>query len=256
VAAVDTVVIIRGQARTWNWIKHRVLASLDPIAGADAHWLWISPQTHTVTQESLAEDFGSRQHRIIEIAGDLSRSLNSYTSLAHYDLQALDYLDMLRPRHVIFTRPDLLLRPGLNPVTWEPLDTTEIRGWYPSRELHEGQPTTSDFYCRAGLQAGLLLAERARDPADAHHEAPTRLSLYVQRQGLKTKYCPTTGIPNMGSLASHIVRPQGIETALTNRDSVLLNDDLAWSRLSPGQQAESCRTRGIDPRDYGRRERG
>ena len=251
---IETLIIIRGQARTWNWIKDRTLASLDTVAGGSSHWLWISPQTHTVTEASLAEDFGARAHSIIWVPTAESYSRDSYTSLAHYDLQAVSLILKLAPQHVVFTRPDLLLYPKGDSSCRDSLEPREIRGWYPA--LRDGHPITSDFYCRAGASAGLILAQRGLDPA-GHRltvSPSQRLAEYILANGLYAK--PTRPLNtdiNLGSLASYIARPDNLEQALRDwgQDKVVRNSEPTWSRLRPLQQVALCHSMGIDPRDYG-----
>jgi hypothetical protein len=250
----ETLIIIRGQARTWNWIKDRTLASLDLVAGRSSHWLWISPQTHTVTEQSLAEDFGPRAHSIIWLPTSDSYSRDSYTSLAHYDLQALPLISELNPRHVVFTRPDLLLCPNTDPSCTDILEPREIRGWYPS--LSEGVPYTSDFYCRAGAEAGRILAQRGLEPVTPETSiAPAvRLGQYILARELYAQpQRPLNRDLNLGSLASYIARPDNLEQADRDwgRVQVMHNSEDTWRRLGPDQQVALCRSRGIDPRDYG-----
>ena len=248
---IETLIIIRGQARTWNWIKDRTLASLDTVAGGSSHWLWISPQTHTVTEASLAEDFGARAHSIIWVPTAESYSRDSYTSLAYYDLQAVSLILELEPQHVVFTRPDLLLFPA--PNSRDCLELREIRGWYPA--LCNGQPVTSDFYCRAGASAGLILAQRGLDPA-GHRltvSPSQRLGEYILAKGLYAK--PTSPLNkdmNLGSLASYIARPDNLEQIIRVRTSTTVtHSPPTWSQLSTEVQEALCRSKGIDPRDYG-----
>lgn len=251
---IETLVIIRGQARTWNWIKDRTLASLDSVAGGSSHWLWISPQTHTVTPASLAEDFGPRAYSIIWVPTSDSYSRDSYTSLAHYDLQAVSLILELEPQHVVFTRPDLLLYPNSDSPCRDILEPREIRGWYPA--LCDGRPVTSDFYCRAGGLAGLILAQRGLEQSSAPvtTDASQLLAEYILANGLYAK--PTRPLNtdiNLGSLASYIARPDNLEQA--DRDwgqvQVMHNSEATWCQLLPDQQVAMCRLRGIDPRDYG-----
>ena len=250
----ETLIIIRGQARTWNWIKDRTLASLDLVAGRSSHWLWISPQTHTVTEQSLAEDFGPRAHSIIWLPTSDSYSRDSYTSLAHYDLQALTLISELNPRHVVFTRPDLLLCPNTDPSCTDILEPREIRGWYPS--LSEGVPNTSDFYCRAGAEAGRILAQRGLEPVtpETSMDPAVRLGEYILARGLYARpHRPLNRDLNLGSLASYIARPDNLEQADRDwgRVQVMHNSEDTWRRLEPDQQVALCRSCGIDPRDYG-----
>jgi hypothetical protein len=251
---IETLIIIRGQARTWNWIKDRTLASLDTVAGKSSHWLWISPQTHTVTPASLAEDFGARAHSIIWVPTAESYSRDSYTSLAHYDLQAVSLILKLAPQHVVFTRQDLLLYPNSDSSCRDILEPREIRGWYPA--LCDGRPVTSDFYCRAGGLAGLILAQRGleQDSAPVTTDASQRLGEYILAKELYAKpHRPLNRDKNLGSLASYIARPDNLEQAFRDwgQVPVVRNSEPTWSQLLPDQQVALCRSRGIDPRDYG-----
>lgn len=243
---MTSLICIRGQARTWNWIKGQVIPLLDRVAGVAAHWLWISPKTSTVSEESLARDFQGRAHSIIWVSEDAPKNLDSYTSMAYYDYLALPTLLDLAPDQVIFTRPDLLLFDGQG--SREPLRPRELRGWYPS--LFEGQRVTSDFYCRAGAEAAALLMNRWLDQEiidEFKGFAQTQLAEYIVKNNL-IGHCGQDH--NRGTLANYIVRPTDLENA-PKTVPLPTNQDTNWIPLPPPLKLHWCTKYNIDPRDYG-----
>jgi len=242
----STVVSIRGHARTWNWIKHRILPVLDLVAGPDAHWIWAGPKTHTVTDEGLRADFGTRSHEIIWV--EPPPDSNSYTGPAYYDYQAWPSIRSRAPQHVILTRPDLVLwlpnderSPG-GARADEPLEAGELRGWMPTWQGDRW--ATSDFYARMGLEAANLLHHRWLRPLDVLG-ADASLGQYIVDQGI---YSTCRSEPNRGALASYIVRPGD---TIPDRPGAQTNQNTLWPTLSPLVRQRLCQRHQIDPRDYG-----
>lgn len=244
-----TVINIRGHARTWNWIKHRVLPVLDQVVGVDAHWVWTSPHTDTVSEESLALDFGARSHEIIW--ADPPADTDSYTGPAHYDRLAWPSVADKNPKWVICTRPDLLLWPipdqhlaGVARAD-EPLEPMELRGWMPARQ--DDRWVISDFYARMGREAAELMHHRI-DHVKNTLNFQSGWAQFIHDRGI---HGATQGnSPNKGALAGYLTRPDDLES-LPPEPTKHCNHNLTWSQLSEDQRRSLCQQYQIDPRDYG-----
>jgi hypothetical protein len=240
-----TIVAMRGQPRTYNYLKQHTRRILDQVYG-DYDFYWVSRQSSTVTTDEVLTFWGDHNPKLVSPAP--YKHINGQRNQSYLDWELKQHIDWTTVKEVVFIRPDVYYIPQYNEFErlrgkLEDIGDWTITGWW----INDPQlASVSDFYCQAGAGAAKRLCER--------HEADwVHLSDWIYAQQFETRSIPFNERlreqGNYSAWASRVIRP----TALPYQpppDNRLLNYDPDWDWLKKSEQQELCEQWRIDPGDY------
>jgi hypothetical protein len=278
---MTTAIIVRGNARTWNYINYHNIELFNNIYNYP-DWYIAFPATSTVTVESLTEDFRGSNLRSIQLipdqhypwnyplspGGNGQHSQEDYLNwklfIPAYWRQAwLEYMAGLAKRkyelenNIRYT--NVL---GFRPDNWfeiktenffdirKDLDTLAITHTNYSGDLSFNDWRTSDFFWRAGSAAADLYCLRYLDtyitdniPGQLIHYSEQSLPCYYQARSF------IDGRVTFGNVKEYIITPN----APFPWSPELFNNNFyktQWHELSLSERYQICVDLKIDPRDY------
>ena len=274
---MKTAIIVRGNARTWNYVKHHNIEFFNTLYNYP-DWYVAFPDTGTVTRESLIEDFQGSNVKSIQlisddcypfdrvIVGEQIKYYNSVSRTPSYWRQAwLDYAagiekrryeleNNIRYTNVLGFRPDNWfvadpkvtdyknLQIELPPMTISNTDfsgTTAFNDW-----------VTPDFIWRAGSSAADLYCMRFLDsnftdtiPNQLVHPGEHTLPCYYQARNF------IDGRRIVGHIQAQIITPNATFPWTTDsyRDNFY---KVQWHELSIEERRELCINLKISLKDY------
>jgi len=240
-----TIVAMRGQPRTYNYIKDHTRAILDQVYG-DYKFIWVTRPSSTITHEQMLEDWQGHDAEIVYADTYDNPSRNSQRDQSYLDWELRQHIAWDTVEQMVLIRPDVYYVPQHDCLSVQNIKPMTITGWWIEDPVKE---SVSDFYCQAGAQAAQLLLSR--------HEAAWReLSEWMVQQQFDTEYHPCNNVlkdrGNYASWACRVVRPTQIPLIKPEWNGVS-NYDPEWDRLQYDQRRAMCVAWNIDPRDYGLR---
>lgn len=240
-----TLVAMRGQPRTYNYLKQHTRRILDEVYG-DYDFYWVGRQSNTVDDSEVRAFWGEHNPQIIRPQAYSNK--NSQRCQSYLDWELRDHIDWDQVKELVFIRPDVYYIPPYNSFEQlkgklDNIGNWTITGWWINDPK---QASVSDFYCQAGAGAARRLCER-------HSEEWVHLSDWIYAQQFETQITPLNERlreqGNYSAWASRVVRP----TALPYQpppDNRLLNYDPDWDWLKKTEQRALCELWQIDPEDY------
>ena len=271
---MKTAIIVRGHARTWNYIKeHNINFFNNAYDYPD--WCIVFPDTGTVTRESLIQDFRGSNLRSIQLVSDSHYPFkdfdpNDYANwgfrtLAYWRQAWLDYMGGLAKRkhelqnnirytNIIGFRPDNWFTVGdgkfENSIIKKELDPMAISNINYSGDMSFNDWVTSDFIWRAGPAAADIYCMRFLDsylagsiPNQFIHFSEHVLPAYYQARNF------LDGRHTVGHIMEQIVTPNA--PLPWTKDSYNNNFyKVQWHELSIEERRQMCISLKINPKDY------
>lgn len=233
-----TIVAMRGQPRTYNWLKDHTRDILDRAYG-DYDFYWISRPSTTVSHEQILMDWQGHRPQVISAGEYQHEHNNSQRAQSYLDWELGQHIDWSQVEQMVFIRPDVYYTPADELSSIVNIGARTITGWWIEDKLRE---SVSDFYCQAGAEAARLLCNR--------HQAEWRaLSDWMVLQEFDTVRAPMQTRGNWASWACRIVRPTQIPFEQPQWGSVD-NYDPEWDQLTRREKRARCEQLAIDPKDY------
>ena len=269
---MKTAIIVRGHARTWNYVKdHNIKFFNEAYDYPD--WYIVFPDTGTVTRESLIEDFRGSNLKSIQLISDdhYPFKLFDYSDYANwgshtpaYWRQAwLDYMAGLAKRkyelennirytNVLGFRPDNWFTVGNNPFDEmrTELDPMAISNINYADHMDFNDWLTADFIWRAGAAAADIYCMTLLDsyltdgiPNQFIHFGEHSLPGYYQARNF------VDGRRTVGHIMEQIVTPNA---PLPWTDDSYNNNlyKVQWHELSIEERRQMCINLKINPKDY------
>jgi len=237
-----TIVAMRGQPRTYNYIKQHTRAILDQVYG-DYKFIWVTRPSSTITHEQMLEDWQGHDPEIVYADTYNNTSKNSQRDQSYLDWELLQHIAWDRVEQMVLIRPDVYYMPSRECSSIGNIAPMTITGWWIQDRVKE---SVSDFYCQAGAEAAQLLVSR--------HEAAWReLSEWMVLQQFDTVHYPRNDqLKDQGNYASwacRLIRPTQIPLIKPEWNGVS-NYDPEWDRLTRRERRALCEELSIDPKDY------
>ena len=273
---MKTAIIVRGNARTWNYIKHDTIELFNKLFN-DLDWYVVMPDTGTVTKESLTEDFCNSNIRSIQLINDIDypfryplrpgvgqhseHAYSHWTSRtpAYWRQAWFDYYagiakrkyeleNNIRYEQVLAIRPDNWFEGGDNLL--DLLDPMIISLTDFSGQLEFNDWRTADFIWRAGAVAADIYTMRYLDtfltdsiPSQFIHWGEHVLPGYYQAKNL------LDGRKSLGSFREEIVTPNA--PFPWTKDSYNNNFyKIQWHEIPVSERIQMCINLKINPKDY------
>jgi len=233
-----TIVAMRGQPRTYNWLKDHTRDILDRAYG-DYDFYWISRPSTTVSHDQIIEDWQGHRPQVISAGEYQHEHNNSQRAQSYLDWELGQHIDWSQVEQMVLIRPDVYYVPAREGSSIPNIAPMTITGWWIEDRVKE---SVSDFYCQAGAQAAQLLLRR--------HQAEWReLSEWMVQQQFDTVLSPDQTRGNWASWACRLVRPTQIPFNAPQWNAVS-NYDPEWDRLTRREKRALCDKLSIDPKDY------
>lgn len=240
-----TIVAMRGQPRTYNYIKQSTRALLDRVYG-DYDFYWVTRPSSTVTHEQMLEDWQGHSPKIIYADAYRDPHNNSQRDQSYLDWALSQHIAWDDVEQMVLIRPDVYYQPSDQADKIDGIDKMMISGWWINNNTSQ---SVSDFYCQAGADAARLLLRR--------HEAEWRaLADWMVLQGFTTKYSlryagefKPEHRPNYASWTCRVVRPTQIPF-VTPKWNGVANYDAEWDGMKRRERQALCLALNIAPEDY------
>ena len=270
---MKTAIFVRGNARTWNYLKKDNIEFFNKIYNYP-DWYVVIPDTGTVSRESLIEDFQGSNLISIQLPPDSYYPFNPVYNdddFAHWEFYTqaywrqawLDYLagiakrkyeltNGIRYNNIVAIRPDnwfTLLNEPIERAQTE-LDPMAISNTNYSGELSFNDWVTPDFIWRAGSTAADIFSMRL---LDTHYTSSIpRQAIHVKEHSLPPYYQAKNfigGTRTLGHFQAQIITPN----ADFPWSGEKYNDNyykVRWHELSIDERTRICVDMNINPRDY------
>lgn len=268
---MKTAIILRGHARTWNYIKNNSIKFFDDLYDKP-DWYIVFPKTDTVSVESLREDFQNSNLISIQLLNenDWPFSLCNTESVdagvcfspSYWKQAWFDYMGCLVKRkyeldtHIRYTnvigcRPDIYyktLEPSTdNKIELEPMAISNIN-W--SGLIQFGDWSTPDFIWRAGSAAADIFCMRFLDsyltdsiPNQFIQKCDLTLPTYYEARNLLDARFNVGHFPNQTITPN---MPLPIDP-FNNKSSYYKAE---WNKLPIQTRIQICIDQKISPVDY------